>query len=354
MLVIVPTIITGFFTIMAAWIGIIPTRENSQDGIYVPTLTYIAQTKVPATSTINVTVNSTATLGTVLQLQPTPTLTPLDTALAAAAYNETRTNAQWTPFGYTFPNYVSNGEVEMILVPAGCFQMGSTEAEVAHYLRTETTDFHEEDDFFYTELRNGYNSVCINYPFWIDRYEVTNEEFQSLNGEKDTQNPLYDNMLDHPVVFITRNEAEQFCQQRGGRLPTEKEWEYAARGPDSLIYPWGNNFPDLVNDTNYFSYWDNVVDTTMSNPVGSYPLGASWVGAEDMIGNVWEWTSSNLSVYPNEDNSSGIPIVRGNSFDLTESYAEWFRAAVRGRAERVGISKNTLGFRCVRDVGNEG
>jgi len=145
-----------------------------------------------------------------------------------------------------------------------------------------------------------------------------------------------------PRVGITWYEAYAYCQWRGARLPTEAEWEYAARGPNSPIYPWGDTF-----DGSKVVYAGNSGNMTAA--VGSKPSGASWVGALDMSGNVWQWTSSARTEYdsslltnkvksygypydpndgrenPNDTNASRVP--RGGSWNL-DSYR--LRAAVRG------------------------
>src|SRR5690606_34310947 len=87
---------------------------------------------------------------------------------------------------------------------------------------------------------------------------------------------------DHPKVCITWYEAEAYASWRGGRLPTEAEWEFAARGADSLIYPWGNEWDTTLA---------NVEESEGLMPVGSYPDGVSWVGAQDMAGNAMEWVA---------------------------------------------------------------
>ena len=87
---------------------------------------------------------------------------------------------------------------------------------------------------------------------------------------------------DGPRVCVTWYEAEAYAHWRGGRLPTEAEWEYAARGPESRIYPWGETFDPTRC---------NLVDSKGAKPVGSYPNGVSWTGLHDMAGNAMEWVA---------------------------------------------------------------
>lgn len=197
--------------------------------------------------------------------------------------------------------------IEQVWVPAGSFQMGTDEATIQALKALNPPgfvlgEFASEQPQHEVRIANGY---------WIDKYEVTNKAFQAFVQDGGYQNkalwseagwewlssqyieqlPRYclGNVPDNPVACLTWYEAEAYAKWRGGRLPTEAEWEYAARGPEALTYPWGNEFD---------SSRCNVVDSKGLQPAGSYPTGASWVGALDMAGNVMEWVQDWLGPYP--------------------------------------------------------
>jgi iron(II)-dependent oxidoreductase len=214
-------------------------------------------------------------------------------------------NSQWQPQSTWFDG------VEMVLVPPGCFQMGSDDGG------SDEQPVHRQ---------------CIPSAFYLDRYEVTNAQFAAFGGQtgKDSRFTL----PQRPREQITWAESRDFCAKRGGRLPTEAEWEWAARGPDSLVYPWGNTF---VGDN--VVYGGNFGGQTAN--VGSKPAGASWVGALDLSGNVWEWTSTiydqDKFPYPHTstDNRNDINInnayrvIRGGSWGdtvpiLRSAYRSWY------------------------------
>ncbi len=224
-----------------------------------------------------------------------------------------------------------NGTI-MVKVPAGSFEMGS-----------EKGDSDERP----------VSTQHFTSPFWIDETEVTRGAYESCvaNGKCTAaiEGPnKFSETEDQPINYVTWYQAFVYCKWRGARLPTEVEWEYAARGPDSLAYPWDNAF-----DSNVLNYSGSLGRKTLS--VGSYPNGVSWVGALDMSGNVWEWTSSLFRDYPydakdgrevTEDasNISGHVVLRGGSFNDTSSRV---RAAYRIKFD-VEDSNYSLGFRCVR------
>ena len=233
-------------------------------------------------------------------------------------------NADWTPVERDF-----NGTT-MVLVPVGSFMMGSgnggSDEKPVHTQR-------------------------FGNPFWIDKTEVTRSAYESCvsvgvctstpdNGRSTTAN--------QPINRVTWYQAAAYCKWRGVRLPTESEWEYAARGPDNLVFPWGNEF-----DGNNIHYFQNAGNETA--PVGNYPSGASWVGGLDMAGNVREWTSSLYKDYPyvsddernltaNEQDVSGSVAVRGGSFIEATVF---LRVADRNGIP-AGVGGVDDGFRCAR------
>ncbi len=248
-----------------------------------------------------------------------------NTAVVQAPLSKTRTiervetNADWTPVEREF-----NG-VEMVLVPAGCFMMGSEDGN---------------------DNEQPIHEICFDEPFWIDKYEVTNEQYGSVSPLDSCLD--WSSEPDQPRNCVDWFDASDFCKARGGRLPTEAEWEYAARGPDALVYPWGNDYDaGLVIGRDDPTYGD-----TRTAPVGSRPAGASWVGAMDMSGNLWEWISSLNIDYPygddheSDSDTSGLRVLRGGSFFDSRIV---LRSAVRGGNDPDYFSHG-YGFRCARDV----
>jgi formylglycine-generating enzyme required for sulfatase activity len=210
-------------------------------------------------------------------------------------------------------------QVEQVFVPAGSFMMGS--------------DNGQEDE-------RPVHQVTLD-AFWLDRTEVTNAQYAACVADGAcgppgyssswTRNNYYDDpaYADYPVIYVSWDDAAAFAAWAGGRLPTEAEWEYAARGLESLQYPWGNTFDgqklNFCDRNCPFDYADQAVDDGHADtaPVGSYPNGASWVGAMDMAGNVWEWVSdryngnyytSSPAVNPPGPDSGDSRVLRGGSW----------------------------------------
>jgi formylglycine-generating enzyme required for sulfatase activity/dienelactone hydrolase len=270
-----------------------------------------------------------------------PSLTAMEctsVGLPANACTGVSSNDEWGPIIREFDG------IPMVLVPAGCFTMGSSDEQINYYLTLL------DRRGLYADEQPAHQ-ICFEQPFWIDLNEVTNGYYGSYGVFKENNQPR---------EFLTWPESNVFCQDRDARLPTEAEWEYAARGPDNLIYPWGNIFdPRRVNycDTNCSApgadsgYNDGFRGTA---PVGSFPEGASWVGAQDMAGNVWERVISILLPYPYdpedgreatiEQDKISLRGVRGGGY-LDPSYG--VRSANRNERENTNYS-GIYGFRCAR------
>jgi formylglycine-generating enzyme required for sulfatase activity len=202
---------------------------------------------------------------------------PTLTIQIGMAGNPVTFNAQWTPITQPF-----NG-TDMVLVPAGCFTMGSTQTQINEAVAQCSAYLSDScGTLFHDEAPTA--TICFEQPFWMDRYEVNNGAYGSAGTYTGDA---------FPRTNITWEQAQAHCEGRGVRLPTEAEWEYSARGPDGLLYPWGNffdgtrlNYCDLTCTTG--SWLDSAVSdgNQFTAPVSSYANGVSWVGAYNMAGNV--------------------------------------------------------------------
>jgi formylglycine-generating enzyme required for sulfatase activity len=233
------------------------------------------------------------------------------------------------PDKLTLPN-----GMEFLRVPAGKFLMGSQNGNKLAY-----------DD------ERPQHTVDIPYDYWMARFPVTNaqySQFKKKDFDKGEEN--------HPVVRVSWNDAMAYCQWLNKllkaelpsglvlRLPTEAEWEKAARGTDGREYPWGNQFDENKCNTRQ----GGKKDTTS---VGLYsPQGDSPYGCADMSGNVWEWTHSLMKPYPynvkdrrEDEKASGFRVLRGGSFLDLVRHA---RCAYRLGSGIVNFS-SSIGFRVV-------
>ena len=245
---------------------------------------------------------------------------------------------------------------EMVCIPAGTFKMG--DGSEAHGVHVDA--------------------------FYISKYEITNQQFKKFvdaNPEwgkgkvkKELGGALYlmywhgdsypPDRGDHPVVFVSWFAAKAYCEWAGGRMPTEAEWERAARGTDGRTYPWGSQWDRAkCNSASYwakkdipdFDAWKKWVEAegkgvdVQTMKVGSFPAGASPYGVLDMAGNVYEWTSSIYKDYPyeasdgREDSSdtASSRVLRGGSF----SYLDVICRAAARYCLRPSFCNGYFGFR---------
>jgi formylglycine-generating enzyme required for sulfatase activity len=254
----------------------------------------------------------------------------------------------------------------MVFVPGGTFKMGSTQAEIeAAFELCEQYRGEGHCRRVLFEDETPAHRVSLD-SFWIDRTEVTNAQYDlcvETGGCRpvDCENQFPKDRSEKAVGCVTWPDAQAYCRWAGARLPTEAEWEYAARGPDGYIFPWGDAFdPARLNycDINCTYKWqDRNYDDGYNwpAPVGSFESGASWCGAQDMAGNAWEWVAdwydfgyyANSPAYnPQGPDAGSERVVRGGS-------AHWFPPYQRS-ANRIGISPWAVyasgGFRCAAGV----
>jgi formylglycine-generating enzyme len=176
-------------------------------------------------------------------------------------------------FGWEAPRVPPADLGKLIQIPAGEFTMGT------------------DDRHFVGEEASPPRKVFLD-DFWIGKYPVTVGEFRAYckaTGARydwKARRPRFGWKEDHPMVNVTWHEARAYCQWKGGDLPTEAQWEKAARGTDGRIYPWGNSFDIAKLHAQQQTYLSDFSETA---PVGRYPSGASPYGALDMVGNVAVW-----------------------------------------------------------------
>ena len=272
---------------------------------------------------------------------------------------------------------------EMIVVPAGPFTMGSSAQDIARGVaecRKRAKPENEPRCEAWFRSEGPQRQVALD-AFAIDRHEVTNGQFEKFvaatgyrtAAERDGSGwvrrqkdgvwiwenvkgatwrtpggPGTTAMSAHPVVQVSWTDANTYCGWAGGRLPTEAEWEKAARGADGRRYPWGNEWDAARANARH------AMKGTAA--VGAHPSGASPHGAHDMAGNVWEWTADwyapdayaqSPAANPKGPATGDQRVLRGGSW-----INEPFFLAVSHRVEGdPGARASNLGFRCARNVG---
>lgn len=220
----------------------------------------------------------------------------------------------------------------MVYIPAGDFIMGSNE---------------RWDD-------EAPEHIASTDAFYIDLYEVTNEEYKKFVKAANRESPYHwpngeisKGKEKHPVVYVSWFDARDYCKWSGKRLPTEQEWEKAARGEDGFTYPWGHEWT-LDKSNNPYKH------STGTEPVGSYPEGRSPYGLYDMSGNVWEWVDSYYLPHPGNtvyraEYGRDKRILKGGSWFDCLSYGCGLSAPTFNRSFFTPeVRNNSFGFRCAK------
>jgi len=235
----------------------------------------------------------------------------------------------------------------MVRVPKGEFIMGSdridTEAKALQYGSSKPWFANERPE----------RKVFVD-EFFIDKYEVTNAEYAKFVEATKIKPPRLwpggrfpEGKGKNPVSAVSWFKARDYCKWKGKRLPTEAEWEKAARGTDGRIFPWGNKF-----DIKKLNALGEHSGTT---PVGSFPEGKSPYGAFDMAGNLLEWTADWYKPYPgntlkDEDYGEKFRVVRGGGWGGLGHYT--LQVYLTTPFRRIAPPKgafNDVGFRCAKD-----
>jgi eukaryotic-like serine/threonine-protein kinase len=281
---------------------------------------------------------STPTEAPILVQAPTEDIpTPTEEPSATPEPTESATSTASAPSS----EITDDKGAEMVLIEAGNFTMGSTKGDLDE---------------------RPIHSVYLN-AYYIDKFEVTNALYQAcansgtckppVHADSFTRssyfgNPTYD---DYPVVYVDWNMAKTYCEWRGAQLPTEAQWEKAARGTEEPTYPWGRGVD--CQKANYTNGHNACVGGT--SKVGIYEGGKSPYGVYDMAGNVWEWVADwysatyytgSLSSNPSGPDSGRAHILRGGSWSGDE-------ADLRS-SNRLNYAPSynnfDIGFRCVSAV----
>ncbi len=265
---------------------------------------------------------------------------------------------------------------DMVKIPAGQFFMGSDLREAKE---DEKPSHNVKLDAYCMDL---YEVTATKYKACSDigkcRRAPTEVEWPNISAEdRKLYSPLCNAGVadrgDHPINCVTWQMADTYCKAQGARLPTEAEWEYASRGPDGRIYPWGDEPPTAkhlnacgtecvawakkhnIPQESLYSADDGYAATA---PVGKFPLGKSRFGPFDMAGNVWEWTADWYAPYtsatqtnptgPTEPGDEKKRVMRGGAFNGSDP--SWLRPAYRF-AMTPALQSHGVGFRCAKSLG---
>lgn len=264
---------------------------------------------------------------------PTSTSRIVSTDTAVSTLIAEPSSTQFIPTITPLPAEMTDAKgVQMMLVPAGEFMMGSE----------------NEDD------ERPVHTVYLD-DFYVDTFEVTNILYKACvavsacDKPRDTSRYNNSEYANHPVVYVDWDMAQAYCEWRNAKLPTESQWEKVARGTDARIYPWGNSI-----DTTFANYLNIIKDTS---EVGSYANGRSVYGVYDLAGNVWEWVADHygedyyFTLPPTANNPAGPAsgkkrVIRGGSWNDS---ADVVRSSNRAALDPTAFGTD-LGFRCAKDV----
>jgi formylglycine-generating enzyme required for sulfatase activity/serine/threonine protein kinase len=232
----------------------------------------------------------------------------------------------------------------MVYVPGGAFDMGANPDQIKAIVPQGMMMWFEDE--------TPVHKVDVP-PFYMDKTEVTNAEYAKFVEATNHTPPrgaawnglrVRPGFEDHPVTNVNYEDAEAYAKWAGKRLPTENEWEKAARGADDRLYPWGKEF-----DPKRCNVSASGGETTA--PVGRYPDGATVFGCLDMTGNVWEWTSGPYTAYPGNTTGKGFDpakrVCRGGSWKEKEPSGVM---ATTRLAQTTDTRVAEIGFRCAKDV----
>ncbi len=235
----------------------------------------------------------------------------------------------------------------MVFVPAGDFLMGSTEQEVAAVKKEFSGRALYKDYPFEAEMPKKKVSVKA---FYIDTYEVTNRKYAEFMKETGYPAPRHwsngtypADSPDNPVLYVSLEDAEAYAKWAHKRLPTEQEWEKAARGTDGRVFPWGDKFDpekSVTADSNLEFIQHALCKVDTGNKVGIAPGDISPYGVHDMAGNSREWTATLDSTHKD------MAIVKGASWvDLNINARTAHKESVPVEAR-----SHIITFRCVKDA----
>lgn len=220
---------------------------------------------------------------------------------------------------------------EMVLIPAGAVRLGTDN-------KTDLT--------FGTEANTRMVSVEA---FYINKYEVTNKQYAKFTSETGHRKPKFWedprlNAPNQPVVGVNWEDAQAYAAWTGKRLPTTNEWEKAARGTDSRLYPWGNHYDAARGNFDDGGSMDGSTDgyAMTPAPVGNFRNGLSPYGLHDMAGNVWEWVIEHSEITGEE-----IYAIRGGSW--TNGAGDTRTTVAYIYPAQCSDHSSSVGFRCAKD-----